>query len=466
MIQDKIASSFRDPSGFIYRHDGVLYRQINHCAAADYDALISTGLYDELCKQGLIIDHTEVSSSNLETDGCYKTIKPREIPYVSYPYEWCFSQLKDASLLTLNIQALALEYGMSLKDASAYNVQFINNKPIFIDTLSFQKYTDNKPWVAYRQFCQHFLGPLALMTYRDPRLRHLLKSMIDGIPLDLVTKLLPSRSYFSWGISGHLHLHAFSQKRHQNDARNIQDATKGPNMSRKMQHALITSLKKAIKKCYLRTYETEWANYYKKTNYSDVAMAAKEQIVLSMAKKICAPNKLIHDIGSNTGRFSRLLAKENLDVVSHDIDEMAVEFNYRYNKKNNEKNVLPLLLDINNPSPALGWGLEERDSFVNRAKGQIVIALALIHHIVISNNVPLESVAEFFGRLAECVLIEFVPKSDSQVQVLLATRQDIFPNYTIENFRSAFCVYFEITEERKIPGSTRTIFSFQRRKIN
>lgn len=466
MNLEQLSASFRDPSGFVFRFDGELYRQINTCYADDYDKLMSSGLYNELINNGSIVPHEEIESDGIpvaEGTNRYKVIKPTLVPYISYPYEWCFSQLKDAALLTLSIQATALKYGMVLKDSTAYNIQFTGSKPLFIDTLSFERYCEGEPWIAYRQFCQHFLGPLAVMAFCDVRLRHLLRSFIDGLPLDLVSGLLPRRTLAKYSFLAHIHLHATSQKRHQDDARKSTSVKKIAKISKNMQLALVASLQKAVTKCQLPRMKTEWGDYYEDTNYSIDSMSAKERLVCSLVDSYVEPGETIHDVGGNTGKFSRLVASSGYTVLSHDIDELAVERNYLFNKENSIKNVLPLVLDLGNPSPGLGWALEERDSLTQRIDGDVIMALALIHHIVISNNVPMNALAKFFCKLANKLIIEFVPKEDTQVKRLLATRKDIFPHYDIEHFELDFCRYFDILDKRKIENTERTLFVLARK---
>lgn len=204
--------SFRDPSGFVFRQDGIIYRHVNIVYKENYDYLITSGLYQDLTGRGLLIPHDEVDIDYAKSESAYKTLRPKLVEFISYPYEWCFSQLKDAALTTLQIQKRSLEYGMTLKDASAYNIQFMAGKPTLIDTLSFEKYHEGEPWVAYKQFCQHFLAPLALMSYRDIRLNQLFRIYIDGVPLDLASSLLPLRTRFNPPLLFHIHLHAVSQK--------------------------------------------------------------------------------------------------------------------------------------------------------------------------------------------------------------------------------------------------------------
>ena len=211
---ERISSSFRDPSGFVFRRDGELLRQINRSYRPHYECLFNSGLYQAAVESQSLIPHEEICGPLTDAENGWKIIRPRPVGFVSYPYEWCFSQLKEAALLTLGIQKLALKHGMSLKDASAYNVQFDRGRPIFIDTLSFERYQEGNPWVAYRQACQHFLAPLALMSMRDVRLNQLLIANLDGVPLDLASKLLPARSRVRPSLLFHLHLHARMLARH------------------------------------------------------------------------------------------------------------------------------------------------------------------------------------------------------------------------------------------------------------
>lgn len=455
----RLGASFRDPSGFVYVEGGKLFRQVDERYRAHYDLLMSSGLYQKLVDRKWLVPHEEVAPS----PGAYRVLAPEKIPYISYPYEWCFSQLKDAALLTLEIQLLSLSFGMVLKDASAYNVQFIGARPVFIDTLSFETYEEGTPWVAYRQFCEHFLGPLALMAHRDVRLRQLLSRFIDGVPLDLVSELLPMRTKARYGLFAHVHLHSKSQQRHRDDATSTAPV-RIPKIPKMRLIALMESLRATVRSCELKERRTEWSDYYEETNYSPEAMSAKEVMVRRFVDETANASGLTHDIGANTGRFSRLIAGADRYVVSHDIDELAVERNYRESKRLASEVVLPLVLDVGNPSPAIGWALEERSSALERISGSTVIALALVHHLAISNNVPLPHLAALFARLAHTLIIEFVPKEDSQVRRLLATREDVFPDYTLAAFDAAFSEHFDVAHRETVPDTTRTLFAMRRRR--
>ncbi len=466
-MNERVAASFRDPSGFIFLQGDTLYRQVNKVYQQDYDLLISSGLYDQLTKHNLLIPHQEVELSPLLPDLVYKILQPEAVEYISYPYEWSFSQLKDAALLTLRIQKTALEAGMVLKDASAYNIQFHSGRPILIDSLSFAKYEEGTPWIAYRQFCQHFLAPLALMSKVDVRMGSLLVNHIDGIPLDLCSRLLPRSIRLNFGLSTHIHMQAWAQKRYANASapKEQGQAAQKPRVTKLGLIGLIDSLEGAINRLSLKITGKDWANYYSDTNYSEAAFDEKKKIVADTVQAL--QPKLVLDLGANTGIFSREAARQaGCLVVSADIDPEAVEISYQQLKKDQQANILPLLIDLNNPSPAIGWGNKERDSFFSRRQADLVMALALIHHLAIANNVPLGDIARSMANLGRFLLIEFVPKQDSQVQRLLRSRDDIFGEYTLSGLLEAFEPYFDLRKQYSIPESRRTIILFQRKSTD
>jgi hypothetical protein len=459
----QLAASFRDPSGFLFSRSGILYRQINRAYEQEYARLMDSGLYEKLVKAGLLIPHVEVEQAPVperksglrESETFFKVIQPERVPFISYPYEWSFGQLKSAALTTLSIQKRALKLGMSLKDASAYNIQFVRGKATLIDTLSFEIYNEGEPWVAYRQFCQHFLAPLALMTLKDVRLNQLQRVYIDGVPLDLASELLPSKTRFNFGLLTHIHLHADAQKKYSGSS-NENAKPRTASMNKQAMTGLIESLESTIQKMDWTPRGTEWGNYYDITNYSDAAFEHKKQLVSEWTKRL-QPN-MVWDLGANNGVFSRVVSEAGPYVVSFDIDPAAVEQNYRQVKNDKTENVLPLLLDLTNPTPAIGWANRERDSLGERGPVDMVLALALIHHLAISNNVPLPQLAGFFAETGKWLVIEFVPKPDSQVQKLLISRKDIFPNYTREGFESAFKASFTIHEAVEIRESGRVLY--------
>lgn len=427
---------------------------------------MQSGLYDRLVGEGLLVSHQEADTQPADPSTVYKIIRPQQLPYISYPYEWSFSALKSAAQTTLRIQEEAMSRGMTLKDASAYNIQFQHAEPVFVDTLSFEPYQKGQPWVAYQQFCKHFLAPLALMARGDIRFGRSLQVHIDGIPLDLASKLLPRRTLLNMGILMHIHLHARSQAKYASLASDEKpnsavDTYRSPHLSERGALGILDSLRSTIDKLEWTPIDTEWGAYYEATNYSDSAMHEKLALVATFVDRI-RPGQ-VWDLGANTGRFSRIASQRGIQTVAFDVDPVAVEKNFRDCRESHEKNLLPLLLDLTNPSASIGWENMERDSFMQRGPVDMVFALALVHHLAISNNVPIPMLARFFANICRALIIEFVPKSDSQVRRLLATREDVFPDYREEYFRTSFEAHFDVVEACRIKDSERTLFLMTKR---
>ncbi len=455
------SGSFRDPSGFLFWQNGTLLRQVNLCFKDHYDFFMESGLCEELQAENFLIKHEEVPSTSGVGPSAYKTLKPEYLPFISYPYEWSFSQLKDAALLTLTILEKALNRGMILKDATAFNTQFRGTQPILIDTLSFEKYQPGLPWIAYKQFCEHFLAPLALMSYCDIRMSSLSHHYINGIPLDLTSRLLPHRTWLHPTLLLHVHLHAKSQKSF--GKKQLKPKRSSTQFTLKALLGLADNLRSAVTALKWRPGGTEWGEYYNETNYSSRAMSVKEKMVLDFVTEANPKPNQVWDLGANTGLFSKAAASTGAYVISADVDPAAVEKNYLSEKAAKSDNILPLLMDLSNPSPMLGWANEERRSLLKRGPADLVLALALIHHLAISNNVPLERLANFFAECGRHLVIEFVPKNDSQVQRLLSSRSDIFPNYTEMEFEKVFSVLFAIERKQQIAESSRILYLMKRR---
>jgi hypothetical protein len=461
----KNPGSFRDPAGFVFTHNKTVYRQVNKTGQTDYDYFMSSGLYDALVKAGLITEHREVKSlPSLPADGQrYKILQPTRVPFISYPYEWSFDQLRDVALLTLRILKLSLEHGMILKDASAYNIQFVGNKPILIDTLSFAVYKPGQAWEGYKQFCEHFVGPLALAHYATPDLLKIQRAYLDGIPLGITSRLLPQRARLRGGLLSHIFIHASSSKRHQgNQVTNSTSKTR--TVSSFAMQGIIGSLEAIVKKLRPANRKTEWGDYYSFTNYSDTAFKTKRAVVKELIQKALPKPEasMVWDVGANNGEFSEVAAELGAYTVAFDIDEIAVTCNYRSKRERAVADkMLPLVQDLTNPSPDLGWNQAERASMISRGPADVVLALAIIHHLAIGNNVPFPEMAKFFASIAKNLIIEFVPKEDSKVQILLSSRPDIFVEYDAKHFESAMSEYFTITKKVPVKDSRRTIYLFK-----
>ncbi len=462
MTGSRVASSFRDPSGFLYTRDGVLLRQVQPGYAEHYALLKTSGLYDALIAARLMVPHEEMPLELAESPGAAHVLRPDQIPFVSFPYEWSFGQLRAAALLTLDVQAKALEHGMILKDASAYNVQFVGSRPVFVDTLSFERRAEGEPWVAYRQFCQHFLAPLALAARIDMRLRDLLRRYLDGIPLDLASALLPRSTWLApWALM-HIHLHARSIARHSSTrtaARSAQ-ASAQAKVSRAGLDGLVAHLRSAVEGLRLPTAGTEWGDYESTHGYGQAEHVAKHSLVARFLATV-RPG-LVFDLGANTGEYSRIARDAGARVIALDGDPVAVERAFERLSAEKDERILPLWMDLTNPSPAQGWGHREWPSFEARGPADVVMALALVHHLAIGNNVPLVGVSSFLARLGKHLILEWVPKEDPQVQRLLSSRRDVFDQYTEAGLLRAIASDFDVVLREPIPGSTRVLFLLRR----
>jgi len=344
---------------------------------------------------------------------------------------------------------------MVLKDASAYNIQFHRGRPIWIDTLSFEQYRPGEPWIAYRQFCEHFLAPLLLMARVHADVGRLLREYLDGVPLDVAVRILGWRAAFSSTALVHVRLHARSIRKFSG-----RDAPAPGGQARvglKGLEALIENLTRAIRSLDWRPSGTEWADYSTTHGYAPESLEAKRRIVQHLLAQ--AQPRTVWDLGANTGEFSRLAAATGAAAIALDADPGAVERNYRRVVSDREAGILPLVQDLSNPSPRLGWGLAERLSLVQRGPADVVLALALLHHLAITHNLPFDLIAGFLAKLGRQLIIEFVPKDDPQLGLLLRSRDDIFTQYTREAFERAFGQWFSIRSGEPLPGSGRILYS-------
>jgi hypothetical protein len=414
---------------------------------------MQSGLYEALVRDGLLIPHEDLGAPLGEPRATL--IRPERVPMVSYPYEWSFSQLRDAALTMLRIGQVALTFGMALKDASAYNIQFLRGRPVLIDTLSFEPYQGG-PWVAYRQFCQHFYAPLLLWSVTDPRLSRLSQLFIDGVPLTLASKLLRWTTWFKPGPLFHIHLHAKAETRLANPRPGPVADQRGPGGNTTKITALLESLDAAVRATRW-TPRSEWASYYaEQPSYAPDAFARKLDLVTGWIQRLRPAT--VWDIGANTGQFSRLAAREGASVVALDSDAACVDTLYREARKDGIDSLLPLVADFTNPSPAIGWANVERQRLDERGPADLILALALVHHLAIANNVPLAAIAEYFARLGRRAIVEFVPKSDPMVQQMLSARQDVFDAYSADAFELAFAAHFTIDQRAAVGTSDRFLY--------
>lgn len=450
------SASFKDPSGFIFHHNGKIYRQVNKSYAPDYDLLFSSGLYEKLINKNLIVPHIEVDEIISLEKEWYKTLLPDQISFISYAYEWSFDQLKDAALLTIRLCKIAIKHGMILKDATPFNIQFIKGKPVFIDTLSFEKYDSSKSWIAYRQFCETFLFPLLLEHYLQIDVQKWLSVYLEGIPVKTTAALLPARSRLNLGVWLNVYLQNRIQAKGSYDS--VRSNYKKDKLLRLLEH-----LASVIKKININAaIRSTWNNYYAKTILSQGYLKAKEEIFSSLISDI--RDSRVLDLGCNDGYFSKIVANGNNQVIAADFDSQCINRLYNLLKTEKRTNILPLCIDISNPPPAAGFRNTERQSFLQRIQSDAVVALALIHHLVLSKNILLTDAALQFSELTKkWLIIEFVPLQDEKAQQLIANKSSFHEPYDIPAFKECFLKFFEIETEVQIPGTERVLFRMRKR---
>ena len=460
---ERDAGSFRDPSGFIFWQDGQPYRQIQRSFATEWDAFEASPLKQRLIDGGRLIPYEPVPIELAQGADAHAVIRPEKIEFISYPYEWTFGELRDAALLTLDAQLDAMAEGWQLKDASAYNVQFRDARPILIDSLSFEPLDDGAPWVAYRQFCEHFLAPLALIARRDVRLASLLRADPDGVPLDLASGLLPWRTRLNFGLAvacppprssptALRRQRGRRRRRRREGARISRRAARGPHPepawhgraacagSRPGPSGPTTPTTRATAMPRPRTRRDSWSRSSARRRGRGSGTSAPTPAGTAGSRPMPAS-------GSSPSTSTR----------------QPRSGNYRQLRTEGRADILPLILDVANPSPGIGWAGRERRSLLDRADPDITLALALVHHLAISRNVPLPMVLGLFADLAPWAIVEFVPKEDRMVRRLLATRRDVFPEYTLDGFRTAATERFEVVQEAPIEDSLRVLFLLRRR---
>lgn len=427
-------SSFRDTDSRIVIIDDELYRLIYPEYFEHYRYFINSGLYYQLLIRDLIIEHKEVKN---ETG--YTAIKPERISFISYPYEWSFSQLKSAALTTLEINLVALEHNMILKDASAYNIQYDlkSNHWKLIDTASFIKYKEGTPWLAYGQFIRHFLAPLLLAKYRGANSLKLLQSNIDGLIPKEISRILPIKSFLDTYCFMFLHSYRFTK----NESTNFK-------ISKQKLVNLLDIMKRYIQSLKYKT-SSHWTKYETDTPYT----LNKEVEIIAILRSLKQRNGLLCDIGANTGKYSKIARAQEYKVIAIDYDHDCIE------RLTGQGNILPLVVDITNPTPAIGWGNFERKPFLCRHKLQNTMALALIHHICIGNGVPLKYVAQILREITqENLIIEFISPEDENFK-LLANRKTSFPEYSQEIFEYELGKRFDLTYQKEL-SNCRTIYVY------
>ena len=450
--------SFRDPAGFVAVRDDHVLRVVLPPGRDDYARFAASPLAEKLREKHLILPFEEIPAAESPYPDAAHVLRSPRLPLYSFPYEWSVSQLQDAALLTLRILRLALRHGMTLKDASAFNVSFTGARPVFTDLLSFTAYREGEPWAGYLQFCEQFLVPLLLSRRAGRSVSDLLRARHDGIPLDAGARLLRGLSSLRPGQLMHVHLHARSIRR---DARRMRregasgrlTAGAAPKQSLKQSLALVDSLRRTVEGIALPGGGSAWDRYYDDTVYSDAETRKKEDLVRGWIARVSPAT--VWDLGSNTGRYARLAADAGIPTAAFDADDAVVDAMYRDARQRDDAQLTPLVMNLANPSPALGWAHGERESLEARGPADLVLYLGLMHHLRFTHMVPLDEQMSYLARVARHAVVEWIPREDVNVRAMTEGSVRAGFAYSREGFLSALEGRFRVVESVVLGESGR-----------
>jgi hypothetical protein len=456
--------SFRDPSSTVFYAGDEVLRGLDADAAADWAALVKAPFFGKAVETGRIVRTNQVptdEAAGLVPEGrSWPTVLRHErVPFVSWPYEWTFSQLQDAALLHLDLLSAALDAGLTMKDGYAYNLQWVGSRPTFIDVPSFTR-SSGGPWQGYRQFCRTMLFPLMLQAHKDVSFRPMLRGQLDGIEPRQMRGLMSARDMARAGVLKNVVLHSAIEGKFKTDARGsrqVGEDLKAGGFSDELAKATTKALRKLVAGLKWQAGDSHWTSYQQTSTYSDQDRATKEEFVDSALAGSNA--KLVWDLGANDGTYSRIAARHAETVVAADSDEATVDALYRSLRREGDTRILPLVMDLSDPSPGLGWMGKERPGFYDRRKPNMVLLLAVLHHMAITSNIPLSGLVDWIHGLGEKMVVEFVHTDDPMVKRLLSNKPEgMFADYHVDEFERLLKARFTIERQELLPSATRTLY--------
>ena len=453
--------SFRDQAGKIFYLDNKVYRVIKREGVERLNFLLENQVIEKSIKENYLIKSKIVKNIDINKNFTQDDLifEHEKIPYISYPYEWSFSQLKAAALHHLDFHLYLLDMGVNLIDASAYNIQFIGNKPIFIDLLSLKKYEEGEYWIGHKQFCENFLNPLILQSKKGIHFNNWFKGNLEGIKTQDLDNILSFKDKLSYNIFFQVYLLNKFDQTSKNSTKQFKSNFKKKFLKKNF-YALLKQIRNFIQSLKPKKNKTIWEDYSQNNTYDQ----NEEKNKIDCVSEFISKNKfeILCDLGCNNGLYSIIALNKGVKkVIGFDYDLNAVEDAYNISRKKNY-NFLPLYLDASNPSTRIGWNEEERKSFKDRANFDCVLALAFEHHLSLAKNIPLEELLEWLISIAPKGLIEFVPKNDQTVIKMLEIKGDIFHDYTEENFEKFIKKNAKIISKKNITKSGRKIYEFER----
>ncbi|MPY89223.1 MAG: methyltransferase [Luteitalea sp.] len=449
--------SFRDASARVFYHDGEVFRALSAHAADEWTRIERTRFWQRALAEGRVVGTTRAPAP-AGLDGAWALVLRHErIPFVSYPYEWSFEMLREATRLQLDLLAAALEEDLVLKDGTAYNVQWRGVQPVFVDVLSFAPLAPGEPWVGYRQFCELGLYPLLLEAYRGVAFQPWLRGRIDGIPAEEMRRLLGGRALLKPGVFSHVHLHALSQRRFESASRSLRTEIAAGGFGKALIQTNVRKLQRLVGRLARPATRSAWAGYARAPGYEDHDQAAKQQFVRAALGRGRWGH--VWDLGANQGVYARLAAEVAEYVVAFDADRVVVDAMFIEHRRRGVTNVLPLVVNLADPSPSQGWNSEERLRLERRGQPDLVLALALVHHLAIGANIPLRALLDWLATLAPHLIIEFVTRDDPMVERLLRFKDPRqHADYDLPTFERELTARFDLLAHQPLAGGRRLLF--------
>ena len=451
--------SFRDPRSRVFRRGDQIIRAFNERGLSDYQEIADSEFFRHAIDAKRIIATRRLDAHDVP-DGWAGAVAHDLVPVITYPYEWTFSMLRDAALLQLRLVRDGLRAGVGCKDGTSYNVQFTGGRPVFIDVGSFEPVGDD-PWPGYRQFCSLYLYPLMLEAYLGVSFAPWLRGSLEGITTVDAAALFRGRARFRPGVLSHITLHAAAERRYATRQDPAAALTSGGGQMAAVVDALVGKLIRLVSGLEAPTAPSEWSGYVDRSHYAAQSLQAKDAFVEEVIA--AAGPGVVADLGCNDGRFARIASRHAGLVVALDADRRVVDDLHR-TLQDRSPNVVALLGDLADPSPGLGWDLVERRPLADRLSPDLVLSLALIHHLVIGRNIPVGHYIEHLARLAPHVVLEVPHEDDPMVAVLLGSKpDDTHVDYRLDVIEAAISDRFQIAGREELPGGTRTIYDLRRR---
>ena len=458
--QEFAHGSFRDRSARVFYSDGLICRAIDASALEEWTWVSSRPFFPEAMNAQKIIQTSLASTekSRVPNTGFVATLQHERVPLITWPYEWCFSMLRDAALLQLELMERGLKEDCILKDASAYNFQFQGTQPVLIDTPSIVRTNPGTPWEGYRQFCQMFLYPLMLQAWKGVHFQPWLRGSLEGILPEQFARVLSWFDLFRSGAMTHVWLHARLQAVAETQV-STASSLQAHGFNKQMIQNNVAGLTRLVDRLQWKEVKSVWSDYDNVTGPVSRDGYEKEQFV----EKVCASGhwKTVWDLGCNQGRYSRIAAKRSEVVLAMDADHLTIDRLYRALREEKNRIIVPLVTDLSDPSPGLGWRGQERSPLEQRSRPDLVLCLALIHHLVIGRNLLLSDVIRWLASLQATVIIEFIDRNDEQVQRLLRNRTDVFTDYSREEFLGLIENHFVVQEQFGLSSGTRTLYQLR-----